>query len=124
MNKHTPGPWTANEKYYSDSVVVTDVRGFQVVEAKHRGILLGYQKRLRIPHWADKPGESYIELSDEEQAANAKLIAAAPELLMALKALLSLCLLADSHNELPKIIDVVILNAANVIIAKATGEEV
>lgn len=82
--QHTPGPWQTNE-YYNEDVVVTDERGFVIVEAKHMPILLGWHEKLGIDHWADRSGEAYIELAPEAQAANARLIAAAPDLLDALK---------------------------------------
>lgn len=82
MNKHTPGPWTAIAAY-EDEFDVVDPRGFRIVEAVSTPILIEWEKALQIDHWADSD-DSHIELSTEEQNANARLIAAAPELLEAL----------------------------------------
>lgn len=82
--KFTPGPWQAVE-HYSDSVSVVDSRGFEIVEADDSPILLGYSEKFDIRHWGELPGRSYLELDAEEQAANARLIAAAPDLYAALE---------------------------------------
>jgi len=113
MSKHTPGPWMADNTHYSDCVVVVDSRGFQIVEATHMPILLNYGEKLGIPHWADKPGESFLELDPEEQSANARLIAAAPDLLKALEELS----LYVSHNG-----DEWLRNKARDALAKVYGD--
>jgi hypothetical protein len=84
MSKHTPGPWQA-VSHYSDELSVIDSKGFGVVEANRMPILLNYSEILGIDHWADMPDVAFRELGDEELDANARLIAAAPELLEALK---------------------------------------
>lgn len=122
MSMHTPGPWVADDKHYSDCVVVVDQRGFQIVEATHMPILLDYEKKLGIAHWGDMPGVSHLELSLEEQAANARLIAAAPELLDELiKARAKLYAFMrlsgfDNRKRTP------LLASIDAVIAKAKGE--
>lgn len=91
--KHTPGPWQAVE-HYSDAVTVTDAAGFKHVAVENVAVLLDFKNKLGIPHWADSPKASR-ELSIEEQAANARLIAAAPELL---DELLLLCNMLDGEQ--------------------------
>lgn len=83
----TPGPWTAVQ-HYGDTLSVIDAAGFEVVEAESTQILLNYSKKLGIKHWADSEKASR-DISDEEQAANARLIAAAPDLLAACMAYLA-----------------------------------
>lgn len=69
---HTPGPWRAVD-HYSDMVSVVDSRGREVVEARCYVGILG-------SHASARP---YIGAA--EQAANARLVAAAPELLFELR---------------------------------------
>lgn len=80
---HTPGPWQAVQMY-SDALTVLDPKGFEIVEATRTAILPDYEERLGVGHWALSE-QAHRYLSDEEQAANARLIAAAPELLEALE---------------------------------------
>lgn len=84
--KFTPGPWEAVD-HYSDELSVVDSRGFEIAEAPATAILLDYSDKLGIKHWAHSPDAS-LDLSADEQAANARLIAAAPELLAALEAVM------------------------------------
>lgn len=75
MSKHTPGQLVAVQ-HYSDSLSITDSRGFEIVEVPGMAILLGYQEKLGVLHWADRPGESFRELDQEEQAAIVRRIVA------------------------------------------------
>jgi hypothetical protein len=70
MNKHTPGPWSTDEKEHDEPY--QDIR----IRSCFRGIC-----RVWID---DAPCHDY----NAEQRANARLIAAAPELLAALQGLL------------------------------------
>lgn len=56
--------------------------------------------------------------------ANARLIAAAPELLEALQGVFNACLLANEDEAIPFELDGDLLDAASAAIAKATGGEV
>lgn len=78
--KGTPGPWVASDHYY-DVTTVIDGNGLQVVKAERCAVLQGWDEK-GFKHWADSE-EAHRWLSADEQTANAKLIAAAPELLEA-----------------------------------------
>lgn len=93
---HTPGPWQAVQMY-SDAMTVLDPKGFEIVEATRTAILPDYEERLGVGHWALSE-QAHRYLSDEEQAANARLIAAAPELLEALEEAVDLAWIEDSHQ--------------------------
>lgn len=84
--KHTPGPWIVQEKY-PFHVMTSD--GFAVADTDL----------------------SYSSLDEQSQAANARMIAAAPELLEALRS--ARCCVKDD-SAVAKMIDAAI--------AKATGD--
>lgn len=112
--KHTPGPWSAIQ-VYSDAVTVVDANGFEIVEAESIAILSEYSEKLKISHWGQSK-DSHRVLSEEEQAANAHLIAAAPELLEALGVVMHLCDIIGAP-------DGPALDMARAAIAKAKGEQ-
>lgn len=87
---HTPGPWT----HHPEDNIITDASGRRLIEWQARS----------------------VSVSVEERDANARLIAAAPELLEALAALIG-CIDHGSDNPTLK------LDAARAAIAKATGEQ-
>lgn len=81
---HTPGPWTVVDDV-GDKARVVDCDGYQHVTAEHVAVMYNYRERLGINHWANSDkGSRYIE--EEEQFANARLIADAPLILSALRA--------------------------------------
>ncbi len=73
--KHTQGRLQV-VNHYSDEVSIIDSRGFEIVEVPNMPILLGYQEKLGISHWADRPGEAILELEPEDQAAIARRLVA------------------------------------------------
>lgn len=118
--KGTPGPWLASH-HYSDVVTVIDSQGLEVVTAEHCPIMQNYDERLEIDHWADD-ARAFRELPEHEQAANAYLIAAAPDLLTELQRLRGYVIDVldvdedDCHIEHP-------LMSSRAAISKALGEE-
>lgn len=78
---YTPGPWNVDEYGH-----VVDKDGFTIAEADSTGVFPNWAS-LGIQHWADAPGKAFIDRADDEVEANTNLIAAAPELYEALKAI-------------------------------------
>ena len=100
INKHTPAPWKAL-KHYNNCISVVDSGGFEIVDAAETAILLDYEAKLNIDHWAASEG-AHRTLSKGEQAANSYLIAAAPELLEACRQII--WKLSHGTNENPNTI--------------------
>ena len=86
--KGTPGPWNA-VRHYEDCLIVLDSNGYEIVTAESVSILNDYANKLGVKHWSDDE-HGCIELTREQQAANAQIIAASPELLSALQRLLEI----------------------------------
>lgn len=96
--KHTPGPWTVDETY-SDASGVLGADGFPVAEIEVFAVLPGYSTKFGRKHWAGDEGRSYIERDTEECEANARLIAAAPEMRDQLEKA------ADTFGDFRKVLD-------------------
>jgi len=115
MEGFTTGPWIASE-YYSDATTIIDDSGFSVADAPRCQILEGWPD-MGFDHWADSP-KAHRWISEDEQRANANLIAAAPELLEALQELVH----ADCHSVRNSTMQINALNKATQAIAKALGQ--
>ena len=87
--KHTPGPWT----HHPEDNIILDASGRRLIEWQARS----------------------VSVSVEERDANARLIAAAPELLEALEVVLHLCTVIGAP-------DGPALDMARDALAKARGE--
>lgn len=92
--KHTPGPWTAD-----------------IDSSHHRAVVRNGMEPLAEMWMTGKP--------QAEREANARLIAAAPELLEALDSLVSACELPGDHCEIEQA-----LPAATAAIEKALGKAI
>lgn len=101
--KHTPGPWVTLPEECDKPYV------------RIRGTRLG--ERYKIVNVLTPAYEGFAERETEETRANARLIAAAPELLEALETILEMC---DGY--VPNTSKVVWANA-RAAIAKATGSQ-
>lgn len=110
MSKHTPTPWRVGD----DGTTVYDANGYEIVDAA-QGPHLHETHDGNKGHWATTPG-AYIERSGDEERGIARLIAAAPELLAALRELERVYESGDLETEFRPA-----LNAAKAAIAKAEG---
>ena len=96
MSKHTPGPWQALT--FSNHELQTD---FAMVAIGKRAHIIGYS---------------------EEDQANARLIAAAPDLLQVLEQIVATCDHYDAHGDgLP--LGSLLYSNALIAITKAKGED-
>lgn len=94
QTKHTPGPWSVDRS--GEGVI--DERGFAIAEAANMGVLDNWES-TGVVHWSRKPGVTFIERSEEEMLANARLLAAAPDLLKACQAFCDLFCDCDMRPE-------------------------
>ena len=123
----TKGPWALGEAPYVHDVFASD--GFSVADAStiaciHRDFYAG---AMGDGHWATTPG-SHIRRADGELAANAALIAAAPDLFEALSeareqvAILQSRLgISDSGSGTLSIIDAALAKSLNTSSEKDAG---
>ena len=100
MTEHTPGPWRVGNRYMPTGVFTADGE----LVANTHGAQRNFQREEQI----------------QEQNANARLIAAAPELLVALKQAQVLIAMAGFHNNNQT---VPIWDANVKLIAKAEGKD-
>lgn len=90
MSGHTPGPWfvagSEPENLFGSSIgsEIVDANGFSIAEAPRLVLKNGWENDPRTTgHWGTDPW-SHFDRTPDEIAANARLIAAAPEMLAAL----------------------------------------
>lgn len=108
--KHTPGPWKVSEKYSEHNGVINS-DGFDIAEVQHIQI---NENTPENKHWSESE-KYHHEISDEEQSANALLIAAAPEMLEVL------ILELKNYFVLPVESRVYTLSKLRGVVEKATG---
>lgn len=120
--KHTPGPWSLGrpDSQGQDAYMCEVMTAYAT---KSEGASIGcYDVICRT--WSPREICASLRLSREECFANARLIAAAPDLLSALEDLLPM--FADWHKEFPDDVgdkEGTALDAARAAIAKATGQQ-
>jgi hypothetical protein len=83
--ENTPGPWKVGKLYEGNECSILDAKGFAICSIDSTAILEDYYEKLNINNWSELPGKSYIERTEEELLAIAKLFVAAPDLLAALQ---------------------------------------
>lgn len=122
MSKHTPGPWIAifpEARCFHEG---SDITSFDVMTEKTRAQFRAegrdhYERRHEdVANVGIVSCQFWRDLKDEEAKANARLIAAAPELLEALALCLHAVALAGWDGDHCAI-------KARAAIAKATGEQ-
>ena len=112
MSKHTPGPWSVGEVSHKKQRVDIDSRSYDEFMDNQRWTGLARTYGC----------EDYPEKGSEAMMANARLIAAAPELLEALRGMLAL---DEEHHQRGHCDDDVCaeVRKARAAIAKAKGEQ-
>ena len=109
MNKHTPGPWrkvTANDYKSLGVETVSDDIYARVTICE-----------IQLAH-----GEPFNSDENDEPKANARLIAAAPELLASLVAILETADISFGEGEQAARVGNAVISQARAAIAKATGQ--
>ncbi|WP_295196493.1 hypothetical protein [uncultured Brevundimonas sp.] len=117
---HTPGPWERDGDFFEVCRVEFEGSGsYTTISSRSRiGGPVAFAVGTPDMHWRD----------DAEQDANARLIAAAPDLLAALSDILPPTLCGESwdlpdHDAVPITITFGKLRAARAAISRATGED-
>ena len=102
-NKHTPGPWQTAGKGYTDATIYDSEGEIWLATACHD----------HAGAYSGKPCPGFP--TNDQCEANAHLIAAAPDLLLALENVLAIC--ENQPDKLPPMV----LSRAKDAIAKAVG---
>lgn len=118
--RHTPGPWKSGS---ARTGRVFGADGYEICDPT-QGPHLHVDYDSDVGHWATTPG-AYVDRTDEEIEANAHLIAAAPDLLAALRAIAESSGRYDDpeHDADPIEHALVMRDIALGAIAKAEGRE-
>lgn len=107
MTKHTPGPWRIGK-----------TSGWSGTEVK---AIASVAWCAKASSYSSSWGESQ-EISADEALANAHLIAAAPDLLAACEACMTLLVRYENKSIAPEVGTGAAINAAHAAIAKARGQ--
>lgn len=75
--QHTAAQWTISP---TDTTSILDENGFCIAETTLTAVLNDWADVPGVTHWSSRPGVTYRDLSEEEAEANARLIAASPEM--------------------------------------------
>lgn len=105
MTRHTPGPWYVSGTIDGYAIRYRDQADYYTIATAHDDI------------------GAWRNTDDEEAAANARLIAAAPELLEALRMMLEDADDAHGRGDGTPWVTFASMNRARAAIAKATGDE-
>lgn len=128
MSKHTPGPWTIGAtdlpRTFSDGWI--DSGGFRIDANGIEQLCYVWNASNRLPP-DGSPQETGPRFGDDRSDANARLIAAAPDLLEALKLILPYaedhCDSGPDGSTWKSGKQLTAIAAADAAIAKATGEQ-
>lgn len=120
MSKHTPGPWEIAPiacKYYGTEINLPDGNRITVWTPDRYADPFASVREVENG-WEPEDGHDHVE--DVRSYANARLIAAAPTLLQALRGTEFALVVADGYEDKTDMSD--LLGTVRAAIAKATGE--
>ena len=128
--KHTPLPWTVSDYYEEEAgPAIIGADGYPIADVEDTAIMEDWVNALGLPddHWAEYPGQAYIERPMEEFQANAEFIVRAVNnhdaLVHACEWLVSWLYMPDGVNDPPMSrIPENILECIEKALAKAKGE--